>query len=427
MNQNLQHVSARAFWLVQLACLAALGVVVSGVAASSAVTAPVVGKYVPPVVPIPRTEPVRLAPLYNEPTLVSDDELGKVLAQVRPRFEQTKLRPNFVEHALRAWGVDAEFGDKRVMSGRAMKDFLVDHGKWLAAWGADTVPLLNDADLGVNIRWGLEEGGSVHHDHWLACLTEAGVKLDEPVFTPSHKVHTIADVIEQSLRDFRVDERETEWSAMAFGLWIVPEKSWRTVDGRVVNFDMLARRLIRGHKRFGVRNGTHRLYSMMLLYRLDDEFNILSKEVRTEIHDHLMGVRENLIASQFEDGHWPTNWMDGKAAVEKPVDDPLYRKVIATGHHIEWMGIAPREFHVPRPQLEKAFRFIIDTTISRPTEEVLGHYTFYSHVVAALSNWRGTRAADFWRTYEAAHPEVNTVEVKSVSGSENRSPAPAAH
>jgi hypothetical protein len=418
MNRNLRTVSTKAFWLVQFVFVGSLLVSYSGVFASPTPVQPLLGKFQPPVVPIPRTKPLRLAPLYNEPTLVSDDELGKVLAQVRPRFEMKRLRPNFVEHALRAWGVDAEFADPKVMSGKQMKDFLVDHGKWLAAWGADTSPLLNDADLGVNIRWGVEEGGSVHHDHWLACLTEAGVSLDEPVFTPSNKLHTIADVVEQALRDFRLDERETEWSAMAFGLWIAPTKSWQSADGRTLSFDLLARRLIRGHKRLGVCNGTHRLYSLMLLYRLDDEYKLLDPVVKREIRDHLMGVRDNLIASQFEDGHWPTNWMEGKAAVEKPVDDALFRKVIATGHHIEWMGIAPQEFHVPRSQLEKSFRFIIDTTISRPTEEVLGHYTFYSHVVAALSNWRGTRAADFWRTYEAAHPEVNQVDVKPISGSE---------
>ena len=81
MNRNLRTVSTKAFWLVQFVFVGSLLVSYSGVFASPTPVQPLLGKFQPPVVPIPRTKPLRLAPLYNEPTLVSDDELGKVLAQ----------------------------------------------------------------------------------------------------------------------------------------------------------------------------------------------------------------------------------------------------------------------------------------------------------------------------------------------------------
>lgn len=158
-----------------------------------------------PVAQPPRTMPLMIAPLYDDPEVVSDDELAGVLAKIRPVFPADQVKPNHVEHALRAWGIRAKFADPKAMSGEQLKEFLTDHGKFLASWGTAVPPLLQDRRDGVGIRWGKEDGASVHHDHWLACLTEAGVSLTEPIFTASQKPQTIADALDQALSDFRLD------------------------------------------------------------------------------------------------------------------------------------------------------------------------------------------------------------------------------
>ena len=89
---------------------------------------------------------------------------------------------------------------------------------------------------------------------------------------------------------------------------------------------------MRGHKTYGVCGGTHRVYSLMSLVRLDDEFNILSDEVHAEAIKYLASVRDILLVTQFEDGHWP----DGEAALDTPEDYDAYKDVVATGHHLEW-------------------------------------------------------------------------------------------
>ncbi|WP_010582321.1 hypothetical protein [Schlesneria paludicola] len=370
---------------------------------------------VPPVV-IPRTIPLVIEPLYDDPEVVSDEELAAVLAKIQPRFwskeDPTRpvpgLKPNYVEHALRTWWIRARFEDPQMMSGEALKDYLVDHGKWLAAWSGwkrKTAPsLLEETTDGVSVRWGKEEGTSVHHDHWLACLTEAGVSLHEPVFTP-HARKQVADVLQEALRDFRLDETEVEWSAMAFGFWIAPQREWMTRTGRTVSFDMLAERLMRGHKRFGVCAGTHRLYSLMVLIRLDDDFDILSDDMREQGMNHLRSVRDLITVSQFEDGHWPTNWSEGADALLNPVDDPLFKKVIATGHHLEWLAIAPTELHPPRDLILKAADWVIKTTAAQSDQDIADRYTFFSHVGNALALWRQTHPADFWMKWQADHPE----------------------
>ena len=355
------------------------------------------------LVDIERERPLSIAPLYDDPEVVSDEELAAVLKQIRPRFPANELRPNHIEHALRTWGIDATFDDPEVMSGVEMRDFLIDHGKYLASWGDETQPLLLDRPEGVAIRWGREKGASVHHDHWLACLSEAGIPLGERVFTATRAM-TIHDVVQEALRDFRYDERETEWSAMAFGLWLPPTKTWKCGDGRDMSFDMLARRQLRGHKRFGVCGGTHRVYSMMLLLRLDDDFDILSQPVQDEVYDFLTNVRDLISASQYDDGHWSSDWTAGAEALKSPDDEEEKWKVITTGHHLEWLAIAPEELHPPREKILQAADWIIKHTIEQTQEGIRRNYTFYSHVGNALALWRGTRAADFWRQWQKTHP-----------------------
>jgi hypothetical protein len=336
----------------------------------------------------------------------SDEELAAVLKQIRPKFSPTALKPNFIEHALRTWGVGATFADPAVMSGLEMRDFLIDHAKFLTAWedNAEVQPLLIDRPQGIAVRWGSDADGSVHHDHWLASLTEAGIDLDQAVFAPARRKMTVNDVLQESLRDFRLDEHETEWSVMAFGLWLPPTKTWRTSDRREMSFDRLGKRLLRGHQRFGVCGGTHRVYSLTLLLRLDADFHILSQPVREEIYAYLETVRDFISQSQFADGHWPSNWSAGAEALVNPVSDTTYKKVIATGHHLEWLAIAPAELHPPREQILKAADWLIKNTTERSAEDVRKHYTFYSHVGNALALWRGTRPAEFWEKWQTTHP-----------------------
>lgn len=378
-----------------------------------------------PPLAIPRTEPLRISPLYDDPDLISDEDLAAVLRQVQPRFPAQKIKPNYVEHALRIWGIDAEFRDPKVMSGRKMLDFLVNNGQYIASWGTKVRPLLQEEETGVSIRWGKEEGASVHHDHWLACLSEAGVSLHEPVYTPSHREKSINDVLQQALRDFRLDERETEWSVLAYGLWLPPEYKWKNNAGREIKFDMLAERLMRGALPLGVCHGTHRLYSLMVLIRLDDEFEhrLLSSETRAQILAHLTRVRDIIVVSQFPDGHWASNWSDGADSVKKPVEDELFRQVIATGHQLEWLAIAPEELHPPRDKIHLAAKWLIKTTKSQSQSDILEKYTFFSHVGNALALWRHTRPADFWKRWEETHPEEGTQVTPDAVPPQGRAPA----
>ncbi len=391
-----------------VAVAASLAWTFSSAASRDGIRAQATGRPVFHEIDVPRTEPLRINPLYDRPDLVSDEDLAAVLRQVQPRFRRKEMSPNFVEHALRVWGIKATFQDPEAISGAEMAEFLTDNRRFVESWGADASPLLIDRPDGLAVRWNKEPGGSVHHDHWLASLTEAGIPLTYEVFGPSlRRGLTIRNVLEESLRDFRLDEREAEWTAMAFGLWIAPEtKSWTGGDGRHYSFDLIASRLMRGEKQLGVCVGTHRVYSLAVLLRLDDEYMILSEETRKQVVAHLGAVRDAITLSQLPDGHWPSNWPDGEEAARKPIDEPLYKQVIATGHHLEWMAIAPKELHVSEEHLRKAFAWVIRTTKDQTPKEILERYTFFSHVGNAAALWRSQHPATFWQAWEAQHPYI---------------------
>jgi len=352
---------------------------------------------------IDRNKPLEIPPLYDDPEVVSDEELAAVLYQVQPAFKRAELKPNYVEHALRTWRVTAEFQEPGVMSGVEMRDFLLDYGNFVLSWGPEVDSLLESRDTGIYVRWGRDKGASVHHDHTLACITEAGVSLDFLVQAPGRRA-TLKSLLEQALYDFRLDERETEWSAMAFGLWLPPVSNWTNGAGRELNFDLIARRQMRGHKQFGVCGGTHRVYSRMMLLRINEKYTILSEPVRAEAYAFLENVRDLLLVTQFPDGHWPYNWPDGQDAVDHPGDHEAYRDVIATGHHLEWLAIAPEDLHPPREMIRKAAGWIIENTTSRTRQEIQESYTFYSHVGNALALRRQTSPPDFWHQWETQHP-----------------------
>ncbi len=403
-----ERVSPQVFWTVQVLVLAALAVAYANIPEVArdrlrTVVSPT-GAFQP--LPVPRPKALVLQPLYDDPHVVSFEQLAAVLRKIRPTFERKKLKSNHVEHALRMWGVDATFRDPHALSGREMLEYLTDQRRVRESWGDGVEPMLTDGPVGVVVNWGSERGRSYHHDHLLACVTEAGVSLEQPVVTASGAVRTFADVLEQALYDFRYDERETEWSTLAFALWLPPTRQWKAPDGRRLSFDLLAERLLRGDLLRGVCAGTHRVYSLLVLLRLDDQWDLLSDRVRQRVERRLARVRDLLVASQREDGRWPFNWPDGADADKSEQKYETYEDVIATGHHLEWLALAPPELQPPRERIVRAAQWVVQQAARVTPSDLKRQYTFYTHVGNALALWRHTTPFRFWRDWREAHPEV---------------------
>lgn len=316
-----------------------------------AIRADLVGATPGPLVELELNRPARAEPFYDDPEVVSDEQLAAVLKKVLPRFDRMHLRPNYVEHALRIWGSEIEFTNDELISGPEMVRFLTDTSKYIESWKDEAPPILKPTRTGVAIRWGPDRTASVHHDHLVTCLTEAGVSLDTDIYLPARR-SKVRDLVSEAIRDFRVDEREVEWSVMTFGLWLAPEDitEWVNGDGRRITFDLIARRLMRSQRKQGVCLGTHRVYSLALLLQLQDRYDedLLQADTRALVQEYLMQTCQLISTTPDTDGSWPPNWPDGVRSTElEDPQQPFYRRVISTGHHLEWLAIAPEQFHPP--------------------------------------------------------------------------------
>ena len=160
----------------------------------------------------------------------------------------------------------------------------------------------------------------------------------------------------------------------------------------------------------------------MALLRLSEENGgvLLTSVTRDKVMEFLHGAKELMIASQDPDGSWPPNWHEGAAAAaNRDPNEKVYRRVIATGHHLEWLAIAPQELHPPHEDIVRAAKWVIKNTLETPQEQIDGSYTFYSHVGNSLALWRKTSVPNFWQTWRNSHPEAEQLPEAATESAEN--------
>ncbi len=338
-------------------------------------------------------------PHYDDPDIVSYERLFKILE--RCRFRRKEGGPNIdsLEHALRLWGPEAEFDDPEIMSGKEMLAILTDARQFPYAFKRSPPPLIIDANGRLDIRVDPHDPhASLHHDHLIACLLEAGVGLDEPVYTPARRL-VVRDFVVSALSNFRLDQGEYEWTTLLATYTMPGPQLWRTEGNRRLNVDLLAKRLLRATDNLGVCRGTHRLAAMVALLLCQPEKKLLSPQVCELIHAHLRDVSDRLARSQREDGAWTPAWY----TCQKPgkQDGTLIENILVTGHHLEWLSFAPAELLPPRQCILRAAKWLQKACLQATDDHWQSGYSFFTHAASALANWRSVRPAQFYFAYHA--------------------------
>jgi hypothetical protein len=145
---------------------------------------------------------------------------------------------------------------------------------------------------------------------------------------------------------------------------------------------------------------------------------LLKPETVVATEQFLMEVRDTIVASQWPDGSWNSQWSEGADCQQKfDPAEKMSKRVIATGHQLEWLAIAPQKFHPPRECVQKAVSWLITNVEKTPQAEIDQNYTFYSHVAKALCLWRGTSPAEFWVQWRSSHPDCENAETVPASES----------
>ncbi len=321
-----------------------------------------------------------------------------ILFKLYPRLRGDSPKINHVDHALRFWGVDAKFNDPAALSGQEMRTILTDHGEFARLWGGDEEPLLQPTESGVRVRTRGGQATASHVDHTVAGLAEVGTPADFPI-DASQRRATMRDLVQYALREFKLNQTEYEWSALTFALFLAPNRGFVTTEGQRVTFDDLADRIMRQPYRQGVCFGNHRLHTLTMMLRIDDTEDILSDATRAAILRHLTDASKRLVATQHKEGYWDHQWPGEHYAADDDGRDLDSARILATGHALEWLALAPSEVHPPREVLVRAGQWLARRIIELDDEKIKTYYTFLTHAGRALALWRGKFPVDFLPPY----------------------------
>ncbi len=353
-----------------------------------------------------RNEPVSIQPENDRPRMVSDDELFQILDRVKPHGQPVNTN-NWV-HALRLWGRHAEFDSPRTPSGHDLWSYFVDDEVFRRHAGEGTPALFNIAADGVRIRgfdddYGNSTTSSYHMDDLLATMAETGTPLDTPLRTRDGET-TVRAAVESAMQDFHLSRHEFEWSMITYARYAFPRLHWVNRYGRTIDVDQMVNEMIRHPLPNGPCNGTHRLEAMVVLYRADRETPTLDPRTRKRMLVHMAQVSRLLVQAQSEDGYWNRNWPRGNAAKDV-AEVSLSDKLLVTGHHLEWLALAPEEVQPPRETLVRASRWLVGALLEIDDKELDRRYGPLSHAARSLCLWRGKEPYQAWRDGRDAQAE----------------------
>ncbi len=345
--------------------------------------------------------PWRITPRYDLPEIATGDELVAVLARVQPPCQ---VNTNNWVHALRLWGTQATFDDPARPSGRQLREFLTDD-RVLRHWaGSETPPLIFRGRHGWEVRSYDRDDpaastASVHPDDLLATLGETQTPLGYPLVLREGQI-TVGQMLDDTLGRYHTNQMEFEWSAISYARYVFPQSRWVNDYGQTIRLNDLLDELIDLPPRQGVCSGTHRLEALVVLLGAAEQAGGLSPRQYDRIYQHLKQISGRLIASQHVEGYWNKSWSTGEAPATD--DSPLAERILATGHHLEWLALAPDAVLPPRETILRAGRWLVRAMLEVDDEVIAKEYGPFSHGARALCLWRCAEPQAVWSSRAGA-------------------------
>jgi hypothetical protein len=381
----------RMWWLIACAIVLIPIVALSAAFVPSRKLAPGPSPGTPrPVAASPRAVPVRIGPTFTAPGQLDGPRIAKAAARLEVEKPTTL---SMLLHTLRLFGPGATVPTREPGQRAGLVAIALDQRTGAPYFGGQ--PALIDTREGVRCRvaqplYAKEQPErQAHPGQLLAVLAEVGISLDQPVSTTGGP-RSVRQILDDTLANFDPKQTEIEWTALALALYLPPRGSWANKYGETFTLDALAGELMgRSFESSIACGGTHLLYSLVTLFRADQQESVLSDPVRREVRDHLRRVVESLLRTQLSDGSWDHRWRErGTGAGEEAEggghthDDA--DRVLLTGHHVEWLLLLPRDLQPPPDRLLRATRWLLERVLNDPASTLDEKYCPYSHAGRVL-------------------------------------------
>lgn len=238
-----------------------------------------------------------------------------------------------------------------------------------------------------------------HRDQCLCTFAELGMPLSTIVIADG-ATHCIRDLLADSIARFDLSQRELAWTAIVYGLYLSPTKSWKNRFGDSYTFDDLAGRLLEKDVGEGSCAGTHTLFALAILRRLDDEYQLLPQS-RDAVTSHLSICVAEAVRMQEPDGSWNPNWaptLRRPAASGTWSDrDTTLNRLLVTSHLAEWLLYLPAELRPSSHVIRKAGSWLLSQLRTASADERIHNFCAFSHakIVIRLIHYTATTRVAF--------------------------------
>lgn len=360
-----------------------------------------------------RPEPIALQPVPGLADVVDDQQLLTTLCASTPIWHPPTV-PSLV-HELKLWGRRADFTEEMVgqaRSGTMIVETLLSDELCRERTTEHGASFLVDSPFGIHVvKLGSPDAeanrGEGHYGQLLMVLGEAGVPLDTPVTTASGRTGTVADLLQDAVMRFAWTRRELDFIACALALWLPPERTWTDQFQNRYSFDELVDHLLAVPWGKGSCGGCHLPYAVVTILSVDGQFELLSPEVRDRALRRLGDLSALLERTQRGEGGWDKSWagkeMEGQLYI---YDDPLLDRITVTGHHLEWIAMAPPSVRPSKETVARAVSAMAEDVDALPPFDprpLVGRLfkTMLpcSHGAKALCMLRGREPYETWVEY----------------------------
>jgi len=253
-------------------------------------------------------------------------------------------------------------------------------------------PILIKTGYGVLVRTAASENlGSfasvpAHSDDLLVACAEVGLPSGHSIWAADRSAKDavpakIADMVTDSVARFTI-RQELPWTAEAYARYIPTARTWTNRFGDTYTFDDVVAAMLDQPIGAGTCLGIHIVYALTCLFRISESHGILSGKSRDRIAARLREVSAILERSRLSGGYWPARWEPG---IKVAGDDPLFC-LPSTGHHLEWIALAPPDLRPSVRVVEDAIagicRFLEPERLTRGDRSEL--YLDLSHLARSL-------------------------------------------
>ncbi len=369
-----------------------------------------------------RYQPVQVRAWGGFESAVDNDALYYALDTSVPYSGQPTIAQ--LLHELRLWGAHSPFpviDDLVGRSGMWTVGVLLDnskceeHVKFAESFGGFLIRtrygtrVLTAADPGLNTVY-----AQGHYGQLLQVLAEVGAPLGQSVLDDGGERGTIEDLIRDAAARYSPKD-EQEFTAVAFACWLEPGAEWMDRFGNSHTMDDVARALARTRIGDGTCYGGHLPYAMMMVLRVNELEPIIATETKEMLEARLKEFSRVLTRSQLGDGSWDYNWSgneesDSGALVSTSQE---YDRITCTGHHLEWIALAPPELRPADEVVTSAINALAKLLKNMPTKDEQSFKDMLpaSHGARALSLLRNEEPYEFWeREFKSRNPDMKIEE-----------------